>query len=155
MKLEEAKPIVERCLNRSVKGVITCKGPAQMRDELVIAAAKFILACESRGMPLVLTHTYRNRAEQDALYAQGRTQPGPKVTNARYGQSPHNTEVQGQPGASAFDVMFIVKGVKTYDTTNYDKAGQLAQACGLVWGGTFKDKPHYELADWKAYKPLK
>ena len=32
----------------------------------------------------------RTFAEQDALYAQGRTKPGAKVTNAKGGQSIHN-----------------------------------------------------------------
>jgi hypothetical protein len=36
------------------------------------------------------THTLRTIAEQDALYAQGRTKPGKKVTNAKGGQSYHN-----------------------------------------------------------------
>lgn len=154
MTYEEASKIVIRCLNRTKAGVITCKGPEMMREELVIAAAKFILACEAKGMPLVLVYTYRSKKEQDALYAQGRTAPGAKVTNAKYGQSPHNTEEKGNPAASAFDVMFVVNGVKTYNTPNYDKAGPLAQQCGLYWGGNFKDKPHYELPDWKAFKPV-
>ena len=153
MTYDQAAAIVIRCLNRTKTGVITAKGPDMMREELVLAAAKFIQACEAQGMPLVLTHTYRTKQEQDALYAQGRTTPGTKVTNAKYGQSPHNTEEDGNPAASAFDVMFVVNGQKTYDTANYDKAGKLAPACGLYWGGTFNDKPHYELADWKQFKP--
>nr|WP_295770097.1 M15 family metallopeptidase [Rhodoferax sp.] len=32
----------------------------------------------------------RSCAEQDALYAQGRTAPGNKVTNAKSGDSNHN-----------------------------------------------------------------
>jgi len=39
---------------------------------------------------LRFTHTLRTHAEQDKLYAQGRTVKGSIVTNARGGQSYHN-----------------------------------------------------------------
>ena len=37
-----------------------------------------------------ITQGLRTIAEQDALYAKGRTTPGKKVTNAKGGQSVHN-----------------------------------------------------------------
>jgi peptidoglycan L-alanyl-D-glutamate endopeptidase CwlK len=37
-----------------------------------------------------VTQGLRTFEEQDALYAQGRTKPGKKVTNAKAGQSIHN-----------------------------------------------------------------
>ncbi|WP_177225954.1 M15 family metallopeptidase, partial [Arsenicibacter rosenii] len=48
-----------------------------------------------------LTATHRPDAEQDQLYAQGRTMPGPVVTDAKAGQSPHNFKP-----ALALDVAF-------------------------------------------------
>ncbi|MGN7308723.1 M15 family metallopeptidase, partial [Bacillus subtilis] len=41
------------------------------------------------GIPIVITQGLRTVAEQDALYAQGRSKPGKVVTNARGGYSYH------------------------------------------------------------------
>ena len=45
----------------------------------------FIATCKSVGIDVLVTCTWRSGAEQDALYAQGRTTPGKRVTNARAG----------------------------------------------------------------------
>lgn len=42
------------------------------------------------NLPVLITQGLRTWAEQDALYAQGRTTPGTIVTNARGGHSHHN-----------------------------------------------------------------
>ena len=42
-----------------------------------------------KGCRLRLTHVYRSPEEQDALYAQGRTKKGAKVTNSKAWQSTH------------------------------------------------------------------
>ena len=39
--------------------------------------------CANAGLPIKIGESFRSVAEQDALYAQGRTQPGSIVTNAR------------------------------------------------------------------------
>ena len=39
---------------------------------------------------VLVTDPYRTKAEQDSLYAQGRTAPGEIVTNAKGGDSYHN-----------------------------------------------------------------
>ena len=61
------------------------------------------------------THTLRTFAEQDALYAQGRTKAGAKVTNARGGQSYHNFGM-------AIDIVLLVDKDKngTYETASWD-----------------------------------
>lgn len=51
---------------------------------LVLATARRM------GQDYVATWGYRTHKEQAALYAQGRTKPGAKVTNARPGFSAHN-----------------------------------------------------------------
>ena len=43
-----------------------------------------------KGVRLRLSYTFRTHEEQDNLFAQGRTKPGKKVTNAKGGQSIHN-----------------------------------------------------------------
>lgn len=98
-----------------------------------------------------ITCTLRDNAEQNALYAQGRTAKGKIVTNAKAGQSPHNFSP-----ALAFDVAFI-KLNKTLDWNGklFAKFAALVlqKSCNVVWGGNFSkisDAPHFELRDWKS-----
>jgi hypothetical protein len=90
----------------------------------------------------------RTYAEQDALYAQGRTAPGVVVTRARAGFSNHNFGcavdcypfVQGQDGALDWD----------QNSAQFRVMVEALQDQGLVWGGTWvsmPDAPHFQLAD--------
>ena len=92
----------------------------------------------------------RTFAEQDALYAQGRTKPGKKVTNAKGGQSIHNYGL-------AVDIVLILDGkTASWDEkSDFDKDRQSDwmevvsefKKAGWEWGGdwrTFKDMPHFE-----------
>jgi peptidoglycan L-alanyl-D-glutamate endopeptidase CwlK len=45
-------------------------------------AAELISKCAAKGLQIKIGETLRTKAEQDALYAQGRTTPGNIVTNA-------------------------------------------------------------------------
>ena len=91
------------------------------------------------GLEYKLTCTRRTQEEQDALYAQGRTKPGPIVTWTH--QSRH---IKGE----AFDIV-IIKNGKAYwsDITAYHRAGKLGELAGLDWGGRWHkpDYPHFEL----------
>ena len=40
-----------------------------------------------RGIDIIISQTLRTKAEQDVIYAQGRTKPGKIVSNVRYPQS--------------------------------------------------------------------
>jgi len=58
-----------------------------------ILAAKVRSMAETlaaQGITIIVVQGLRTIAEQDALYAQGRTTPGKIVTNAKGGQSYHN-----------------------------------------------------------------
>lgn len=92
----------------------------------------------------------RTWAEQTELYAQGRTKPGKKVTNAKAGQSIHNF-------ALAFDIVLIIDGKEaSWDTQkdwDGDKQSDWMEVVtefkkeGFSWGGdwrSFKDMPHFE-----------
>lgn len=98
------------------------------------------------GLSLRITHTLRTMDEQAHLYAKGRTLPGPIVTKAAPGQSPHNFGM-------AFDVCF--GGVMPYppeQDVRWEQMGKVGEALGLAWGGrwkSFKDRPHFERPDWK------
>lgn len=116
----------------------------KLHPELLQIVQEFETKCKAAGLNILITETYRTKAEQDALYAQGRTKPGNIVTNAKYPMSPHCWGV-------AFDFCRNIKG-KEYDDSDgfFKKCGEIGKALGLFWGGDFKsfiDKPHLELAE--------
>ena len=45
-------------------------------------ALQLVESCAAQGLQIKIGETLRTKAEQDALYAQGRTKPGSIVTNA-------------------------------------------------------------------------
>ncbi|MNC30597.1 Peptidoglycan L-alanyl-D-glutamate endopeptidase CwlK precursor [compost metagenome] len=61
-----------------------------LQPVIVAAAVALIERSYAQGVPIIITQGYRSKAEQDGLYAQGRTKPGSIVTNARGGYSYHN-----------------------------------------------------------------
>jgi peptidoglycan L-alanyl-D-glutamate endopeptidase CwlK len=116
----------------------------------LVAAAPLVMDRE-----LFVVHTWRSRKEQDQLYAQGRTEPGPIVTNAKGGESWHNLALLGAPEpipySHAFDVAFEEDGTQrpTWDNqTEEDKAdwqllGDMGERIGLAWGGDWGDLGHF------------
>ena len=118
-------------------------------------ASAWIKACATEGITVAIGETFRTVAEQDALYAQGRTKPGKKVTNA-----PGSSYSSQHQWGIAFD--FYLKmdidgdGSISDDAYNdstgmFKKAAELAKGLGLAWGGNWKsleDKPHLYLPDW-------
>jgi peptidoglycan L-alanyl-D-glutamate endopeptidase CwlK len=83
----------------------------------------------------------RTFAEQDILYAQGRTRPGKKVTNAKGGQSNHNFGV-------AWDIGIFKNGQYLDDSPLYANTGAIGESLGLEWGGHWKsiqDEPHFQV----------
>jgi peptidoglycan L-alanyl-D-glutamate endopeptidase CwlK len=84
---------------------------------------------------------FRSYAEQDALFAQGRTKPGRKVTNAKGGESNHNFGI-------AFDIGTFRGAEYLPESPAYDTVGALGKELGLEWGDDWEglvDKPHFEL----------
>ena len=84
---------------------------------------------------------YRGESEQNALYAKGRTTPGPRVTSARWPTSSHN----GGGGKVGFacDIGFFTAGGTYLDEgPQYDVAIKLARAAGFHSGADFGDRPH-------------
>ena len=91
----------------------------------------------------------RTFAEQNALYAQGRTAPGKKVTQAKGGQSLHNYGL-------AIDFCLIIDGKevswdlkKDWDgdkISDWMEVVSVFRKAGWEWGGTwkFQDNPHFQ-----------
>jgi len=124
--------------DRTERNIATLHPRAQEKSrEFMGRAVPFIAASGAEVRVIAGLRTY---AEQDALYAQGRTTPGPRVTNARGGWSNHNF-------GTAWDVG-IFKGGKYLDESPlYQQLGRVGQSLGLEWGGAWKftDEPHFEV----------
>lgn len=94
----------------------------------------FLAACALEKIDVLIYCTMRSNAEQDALYAQGRTTPGHIVTNAKAGQSSHNPGKDGK--ARAFDAVPLMCGKPQWnDAATYLKMGEIAESVGLKWAG--------------------
>lgn len=130
---------------RTEKHLKTLSPKAQAKFRPFIAQAQAIAA--SMGYDYKAISGNRSYAEQDALYAQGRTKPGKRVTNARGGYSNHNFGIALDFG--------VFKGRAYVDNTDPKQAhrvhaavAQVAEKHGIEWGGnwrSFKDTPHFEI----------
>jgi peptidoglycan LD-endopeptidase CwlK len=116
--------------------------------------AKLLISkCAAAGITLLVVSTLRTNDEQTELFSHGRTklfdENGKKlgiVTNAKAGQSRHNT-------GDAIDVVPTVNGVPQWSTVGasgkvWEKMGKLGESLGLVWGGrwgSLSDYPHFEI----------
>lgn len=137
--------------------------PVDPRSEKVIAtllpevqpiARALVQKAAQSGIQIKIISGLRTYAEQNELYARGRTQPGPKVTNARGGYSNHNFGI-------AFDVGVFEGSKYLGESVKYKAVGALGMDLGLEWGGNWKtiiDEPHFQLrpewADGMAEKEL-
>ena len=115
--------------------------------ELQKKAEKIVSACRGQGLLIGIGECYRSIAEQDALYAKGRTAPGSIVTNAK-GSSYSSHHQWG----TAFDI-YRNDGTGAYNNNDgfFDLVGPMGVKIGLEWGGSWKspvDKPHFQLQYW-------
>lgn len=116
---------------------------------------ELIKECKKQGIKIGIGECVRTVAEQDALYAKGRTKPGSIVTNAK-GLTYSSMHQWGV----AFDfylIMDVDKDGKTSDdaynnaTGLFNKVGAIGKKLGLEWGGSWtsiKDLPHFQLPNW-------
>jgi len=94
------------------------------------------------------SYTLRTFAEQESIYAQGRTKPGKIVTNAKPGLSYHNYGL-------AIDIVLIVDSKASWDIVkDFDGDGksdwqevvkifkQFGWEAGIDW--KFSDAPHFQ-----------
>ena len=103
-------------------------------------AVRFFEAMEAIGLNPRVVQGFRTTEEQEGLYAQGRSNPGKIVTNARGGESFHNYGL-------AIDIAFI-KDDGSIDFNVSEEIGKLGESFGFEWGGRWKkflDKPHFQI----------
>ena len=137
------------------------RDPAELHPAVLKRAMAFLAECNKQGIEILITSTYRDHESQAALYAQGRTVPGKKVTNAKPGQSWHNHRC-------AFDIVPMRHGKPVWGTAGEDgklweRVGQIGEACGLEWAGRwnkFREYAHFQhtggltIADLQAGKQI-
>ncbi len=113
-------------------------GTLQVR--MILICFEFLLDSRSEEERAFLCDCGRSFERQATLYAQGRSSPGPIVTNARPGTSMHNYGL-------AFDVAILRNGVLRWDGIP-EKLGELGERLGLEWGGRWRkpDENHFQLA---------
>lgn len=123
-----------------------------LHPALAASANALIERSYARGVPIVITQGLRTIAEQNALYAQGRSTPGPIVTNARGGTSYHNYGL-------AFDFALLLpdgnhiswdmnRDGDTDKLADWQEVIQEAKQLGLEWGGdwkSFRDFSHLQI----------
>lgn len=144
----------------------------------VKAATEYLIErCHARGVPILITQGLRTKAEQNALFAKGRTQAQlnavglshvkaqpdeSKVTNAIGGTSYHNYGL-----AVDFALLLPNGSTASWDMKrdgNNDKTAdwlevvQEAKNLGFDWGGdfiSFKDYPHFQMSFGLSISQLK
>jgi peptidoglycan LD-endopeptidase CwlK len=126
---------ISRVDDRSERNIAT------LLPEVQPIARALVQKAASNGIAIKIISGHRTYAEQDALYAQGRTTPGEKVTNARGGYSNHNFGI-------AFDIGVFSGTTYLPESPKYKAVGVLGMDLGLEWGGNWTsivDQPHFQL----------
>lgn len=130
----------------------------KLREEATSIYEEICKALTGRAM-CRFTFTLRTFAEQDALYAQGRTKPGPIVTKAAAGLSFHNYGL-------AIDIALILDGKEASwdEKTDFDgdhisdwqEIVHIFKQHGWEWGGDWKftDTPHFQKVFGKSVRDL-
>lgn len=121
----------------------------------------FLAKCTEAGIPLMIVFTGRTPAEQEALYAIGRTdgQPASKqvtwTLDSRHVMSPKQDMKSLAIDVCPYDT-FQIKGPDKLDWNDADpvwaQLGQIGESIGLKWGvvgsdGKRKDKGHFEFVE--------
>jgi peptidoglycan L-alanyl-D-glutamate endopeptidase CwlK len=132
---EPSAPAISRVDDRSESNIKTLLPEVQPMARALVQKAAL------SGIQIKVINGTRTYAEQDVLYAKGRTAPGPRVTNARGGYSNHNFGI-------AFDVGVFAGSKYLPESPKYRAVGILGTDLGLEWGGNWTsivDQPHFQL----------
>lgn len=138
--------------DRSAKNIATLDPNVRTYFEVIaIEGTKIAQSMGATGYVMISGN--RTYPEQDALYAKGRTAPGPVVTNAKGGYSNHNFRVAGDYGVFRDGV--YLDGSKS--AADVGLASRIHKAVAarikalfpgkIEWGGdwtSFRDEPHYQ-----------
>ena len=126
-----------------------CKDISELTKDAQQACRAFLTLCQSRGLAVRITETYRSQMRQDELYRQGRTAPGKVVTWTK--NSRHTSR-------RAWDICQNIKGREYSDRNFFEECAKVARALGITWGGDWNtpDMPHFEVAaNWSMPKNMR
>lgn len=111
-----------------------------------IKEAKVI--AKNMGYDYVAISGNRSEAEQNAIYAQGRTKPGKIVTNARFPYSNHNHRIALDFGVFK-DGKYVDESRPAESEKVHRAVSKLCEKYSIDWGGAWtgklKDYPHFEI----------
>ena len=126
---------------------------ANIHPLLVERIGRVLDAMGILGYPMKIVQGLRTVAQQQALYAKGRTEPGPIVTNADGVRIPSFHQARTDGLGHAVDCAFV--GPEPFaEHWPWHVYGACVKVVGLTWGGEFKarpgfpagpDRPHAEL----------
>lgn len=111
-----------------------------MRSRMIM----FIAGCSQRGVDIVVICTRRDHEAQAALYACGRTLPGPVKTNAKPNSSMHEFGL-------AVDFVPVKDGKAEWEvfssgdlSKDWEIVKEEAEKAGLEWAGNWKTFKEYD-----------
>lgn len=115
-----------------------------IHPKVLEAVGKMIAEAKARDMAIGIQSGVRSAAEQDALYAKGRTEPGNIVTNAKAYESWHclGLAVDITPRNDHGSFWW------PDDSSKWADLGAVGKMFGLEWGGDWKnfpDRPHFQM----------
>lgn len=131
--------------------VSNSKAPTGLHHTVEEKTNELIQKASSKGISIMITDGFRSNADQDAIYAEGRTASGNVVTNARGGESYHNYglaidfALKNERGEAIWDMQYDGNGNGEAD---WMEVVDLAKELGFEWGGdwaNFKDYPHLQM----------
>lgn len=124
-----------------MKDITTIARVKLLHPKFIPQVTAFIEEVEDHfGLTMRVVQGLRTFAEQDAIYAEGRTSPGKIVTQARGGSSYHNYGI-------AIDLVPFNSDMKTLDWNfDFSKLKPFATTAGLQCGMDFPhpDEDHFE-----------
>jgi peptidoglycan L-alanyl-D-glutamate endopeptidase CwlK len=104
-------------------------------------------AMDAKGVKVEVISGLRSWKAQAALFASGRTRPGPIVTMARPGSSWHQYGLAADLGLFKNGVYLDEKQPALADKL-YAEIGKIAAKHGVEWAGTwkkFQETPHFQV----------
>jgi peptidoglycan L-alanyl-D-glutamate endopeptidase CwlK len=119
-----------------------------LMPEFAALVQTMLIEARALGLNVHLFEGLRSDLRQDELYAQGRSMPGPIVTNARAGASYHQYGLAADFAFSSNPPTVGGKIVWTW-VGDWQTLGAIGQRLGLAWlgakGSPFPEAPHFQL----------
>lgn len=111
---------------------------SDLPPEMVEAVELGLELLRRLGVDVDVTEGYRTIERQNQLFAQGRTRPGQKVTNARGGQSAHN-----------YGLAVDLRARRGYNSEDQKVVHEVGKFLGF--GTVTNDLPHWEWPGWSRF----